>query len=87
MNKIKSDKNVLFIYDKKIEKIVEDVFDELKLTGSNLIKIECDGDKLNKNEKLLFKILDVLLANNFTKEINSDLFWRRSNRRCFSAGK
>ena len=68
LNKIKSDKNVLFIYDKKIEKkIVEDVFDELKLTGSNLIKIECDGDKLNKNEKLLFKILDVLLVNNFTK--------------------
>ncbi len=69
LNKIKSDKNVLFIYDKKInKKIVDEVFYELKLSGCNIIKIECYGEKLNKNEKLLFKILDILLANNFTKK-------------------
>ncbi len=69
LNKINSDKNVLFIYDKKInKKIVDEVFYELKLSGCNIIKIECHGDKTNKNEKLLFKILDILLANNFTKK-------------------
>ncbi len=66
---IKSDKNILFIYDSKIDKkIISDIFYELKLSGWNIIKVECVSEKLNKNEKLLFKILDILLANNFTKK-------------------
>ena len=66
---IKSDKNILFIYDNKINsKIVNQIYDELKLSGCNIVKIECVAEKLNKNEKLLFKILDILLANNFTKK-------------------
>lgn len=65
---IKSDKNILFIYDSNIDKkIVKEILDELKTTGYNLIKVECVSQKLNKNEKLLFKILDILLANKFTK--------------------
>ena len=40
---------------------------ELKITGCNILKIECVSEKLNKNEKLLFKILDILLQNSFTK--------------------
>ena len=64
-----TDKNVLFLFDSKIDKkIVEKIFNELKLSGCNIIKIECVSEKLNKNEKLLFKILDILLANNFTKK-------------------
>ena len=66
---IKSDKNILFIYDDKISRnIVNEIYDELKLSGCKIIKIECTAEKFNKNEKLLFKILDVLLANNFTKK-------------------
>ena len=39
---IKSDKNILFIYDSNIDKkIVKEILDELKTTGCNLIKIEC----------------------------------------------
>ena len=69
LDKINSDKNVLFIYDKKInKKNIDEIFNELKLSGCNILKIECHGDKTNKNEKLLFKILDILLANNFTKK-------------------
>ncbi len=69
LSTFETDKNVLFIFDSKInKKIVEKIFNELKLSGCNIIKIECVSDKLNKNEKLLFKILDVLLANNFTKK-------------------
>ena len=66
---INSDKNVLFVYDGKIDKkIVNDIFFELKLSGCKVVKIECAAEKLNKNEKLLFRILDVLLANNFTRK-------------------
>ncbi len=69
LTSIRTDKNILFIYDKKINnKIVNEIYDELKLSGCNIIKIECAAEKFNKNEKLLFKILDVLLANNFTKK-------------------
>ena len=39
---IKSDKNILFIYDSKIDKkIVSDIFYELKLSGWNIIKVGC----------------------------------------------
>ena len=68
INSINSDKNILFIYDKNIEKkIVREILSELKITGCNILKIECVSEKLNKNEKLLFKILDILLQNSFTK--------------------
>ena len=68
INSINSDKNILFIYDSKIDKtIVKEILAELKITGCNILKIECVSEKLNKNEKLLFKILDILLQNNFTK--------------------
>ena len=37
-----TDKNVLFLFDSKIDKkIVEKIFNELKLSGCNIIKIEC----------------------------------------------
>ena len=68
LEKIQSDKNVLFIYDDKVNKsIVKIILDELKSFGCNLFTIECRGSKQKKNEKFLCKILDVLLKNNFTK--------------------
>lgn len=68
LNNIKSDKNVLFIYDDNVQKkLVDEVYSELKLSGCNLVKLKCEGYKKNKNEKLLFKILDLLLKKKFTK--------------------
>ena len=69
LSTFKTDKNILFLFDSKIDKkIIEIIFNELKLSGCNIIKVECVSDKINKNEKILFKILDILIANNFTKK-------------------
>ena len=69
LQNFENDKNILFLFDSKIDKkIVEKIFNELKISGCNIIKIECVSEKLNKNETLLFKILDVLLENKFTKK-------------------
>ena len=66
---IKSDKNVLLIYDDKIDKkIVKSIFSELKLSGCKIFSLQIKGDKFNKNEKFLFKILDYLIQNKFTKK-------------------
>ena len=65
---IESDKNILLIYDEKIStKIIKNISEELNLFGCNLIKLKCKGNKINKNEKLLFKILDLLISRKFTK--------------------
>ena len=66
---VKSDKNILLIYDDKIEKnIIKNIFHELKLSGCKIYSLKIKGDKLNKNEKYLFKILDFLIQNKFTKK-------------------
>ena len=63
LSTFKTDKNILFLFDSKIDKkIIEIIFNELKLSGCNIIKVECVSDKINKNEKLLFKILDILIG-------------------------
>ncbi len=68
LDRSQSDKNVLFVYDNNVNKtIVKSILDELNSFGCNLFVIECKGSKQNKNEKFLFKILDVLLKNKFTK--------------------
>ena len=49
IEKIKSDKKILFLYDKNISsKIVENVFSQLKISGCNVFKIEFLGSKKNK---------------------------------------
>ena len=66
---VKSDKNILLIYDDKIEKnILKNIFHELKLSGCKIYSLKVKGDKFNKNEKYLFKILDFLIQNKFTKK-------------------
>jgi 3-dehydroquinate synthase len=68
IEKINSDKNVLFIYDDKVDgSIIKNISDELNIFGCKLIKIKCKGKKINKNEKFLFKIIDTLLKEKFTK--------------------
>ena len=69
LENFKSDKNVLFVYDNNVDNnLVKEIFDELKLSGCNIISLKCEGNKVNKNEKLLFKIIDILIKNKFTKK-------------------
>ena len=66
--KINSDKNALLLYDKNISKeIINKIYNELKISGCNIILKECKGDKVNKNKKFLFELIDTLLKNKFTK--------------------
>ena len=68
LDKIESDKNVLFIYDNNVDKnLVYQIYEELKLSGCNIHNLKCEGKKTNKNEKLLFQIIDLLLKKKFTK--------------------
>jgi len=69
IEKIHSDKNILFIFDSKVEtEIVDLIHEELKLSGCNIYTFSCEGGKVNKNEKLLFKIIDFLIEKKFTKK-------------------
>ena len=52
LEKSKSDRNVLFVYDDKVNNtVVQSILDELNSFGCNLFVIECEGSKQNKNEK------------------------------------
>ena len=68
LDSIETDKNVLLLYDNKIDKkIINDIFEDLKLSGCNIFSIRSNGEKINKNENFLFNIIDFLLKNKFTK--------------------
>ncbi len=68
IEKVNSDKNILFVYDDKVnQKLVDEIIDELKSSGCNLFIVECKGNKSNKNEKFLFRILDLLIKFKFSK--------------------
>lgn len=65
---VKSDKKILLAYDEKIDQLIINLIrDELKLIGVKLILVKISGKKKNKNSKILFKIIDILIANQFTK--------------------
>ena len=69
LDKIKSDKNILLIYDDKINpKILKNIFYELKLSGCKIFSLKSTGSKTNKNERFLFDILNFLIKNKFTKK-------------------
>jgi len=69
IEKINSDKNILLIYDEKIsKKIIQNLLNELKLTGCKTFSLKIKGDKINKNEKSLFYIINFLIKNKFTKK-------------------
>jgi len=68
IDKIKSDKNILITFDEKVsKKIVKEVQEDLRLSGCKIHILKCEGNKSNKNEKLLFKIIDLLMQKKFTK--------------------
>lgn len=68
LNKLNSDKKLLLVFDKNIsEEIVKNIFSILKISGFKIFVIKLEGSKKNKTEKYLFKIIDFLIQNKFTK--------------------
>ena len=68
LDKIKSDKKVLFVFDKNLNnEFIDRIIKNLKINGCKLFILPLEGNKINKNEKSLFKILDFLIHQNFTK--------------------
>ena len=69
IDSIRSDKKILLVYDKKINKLfVKKIINSLREAGSLLIALEFKGNKKNKNEKSLFNLLNVMIDNNFSKK-------------------
>ena len=69
INNLNSDKKIIFLYDINVQKtIIDKIIFKLKISGFSLIISPIEGNKINKNEKLLFKILDNLIENKFTKK-------------------
>ena len=69
IEKIKSDRKLLIIYDENIDKsFVDEIILSLKLIGSKVVVAEVNGSKTKKNEKLLFKIINILIEKKFTKK-------------------
>lgn len=65
---LNSDKNILILIDKNIDKvIVEKLKSILKIRGYNIYFFDVSGSKKNKNINFLIKILEFLLAKKFTK--------------------
>ena len=64
-----SDKKILIIYDDKIDnKFLNNIFQNIKINGGFILKVKIAGDKITKNEKTLFSIIDILIDNNFSKK-------------------
>jgi 3-dehydroquinate synthetase len=69
IEKANSDKNILIVYDKNIQNtFINKFYNTLKLSGCKIFKLKLEGSKKNKNEKILFDILNFLLSNNFSKK-------------------
>ena len=67
IKKLHSDKNILFVYDGNISsKIIKNLLDDLKLSGCKIFFTKLESSKKNKNQKLLFNIIDALIENNFS---------------------
>ncbi len=69
IEKVKSDKKILFIYDNKIhQSIVDKLFQNLKNSGCEVSAYEFKGNKHNKNEKTLFSLINLMINKNFTRK-------------------
>ena len=68
LENLKSDKQILFIYDRNVDKkLINKYFSFLKLFGGKVHKKLVVGGKQNKNEKFLFDLLKILSKLNFSK--------------------
>ena len=62
------DQKVLLVFDKKInKKIIKYVIHDLKKSFPKLSVLYFSGEKVNKNKKVLFKIIDYFFDKKFTK--------------------
>jgi 3-dehydroquinate synthetase len=69
IEKLKSDKKILFLYDKNVSnKTIEEVHTQLKFSGCKVFKIEFLGSKKNKSLKAILKIIDFMILEGFTKK-------------------
>jgi 3-dehydroquinate synthase len=68
LKNLSCDKKLIFIYDKNIDKlIIKNIKEELIKSYFSIFFLELVGNKINKTEKSIFKILDFLILNNFTR--------------------
>ena len=63
-----SDQKMIIVFDKKInKKIVRYMVHDLKISFPKITVLMTNGSKANKNSKFFFKLVDILLKNNFSK--------------------
>tara|TARA_Y100000741_G_C18240717_1_gene553579 strand:+ start:77 stop:1186 length:1110 start_codon:yes stop_codon:yes gene_type:complete len=69
IEKLKSDKKLLFLFDKNISQEVRNkVVTALKLSGCKVYEIEFIGSKKNKSLKAVLKIIDFMISKGFTRK-------------------
>ena len=69
LSKLYCDKKMLLIIDKKLNKdFTKYLFKDLKKCGLKVTMMRVNGSKINKNQKLLFKIIDKLIEKKFSKK-------------------
>ncbi len=69
ISKLYCDKKLLLIIDKKLtKKFTKFLFKDLQKCGLKVTLLKVNGSKINKNEKLLFQIIDKLIEKKFTKK-------------------
>lgn len=66
---LETDRKILFIYDSNIDKkFINKIKDSLKILNNKIFLLPLKGLKKSKNEKVLFKIINFLINENFTKK-------------------
>jgi len=69
LKRLFSDKKMLLVLDKSIDKdVVKNLYKDLKFLGYKIYTLLVNGSKKNKNQKLLFKIIDELIKKKFSKK-------------------
>lgn len=68
LSKLNSDKKILLIFDKNIDReIIDNILFLIKLNGFKIYILELIGSKINKSSGYLFRIIDFLIEKKFTK--------------------
>lgn len=69
VEKLNSDKKVILVYDYNIKKkLVDKLIYQLKKAGCKIIILRFKGNKKNKNEKMLFSLINHMIQNKLTKK-------------------
>ena len=69
LSKLYCDKKLLLVIDKKLNnKFTKFLFKDLKKCGLTVTLLRVNGAKINKNQKLLFKIINKLIEKKFSKK-------------------